>query len=118
MRLLSIACLLLAGCGGYESIMPGMTAADAAKEMGGSVTRIEPFEGGYSASYFDNATCVLFKDDKVVGKDIATQQTQAIALGRIQAATVTICQPQCLPPGVTRQKQCGSGAAVSGPQVR
>ena len=118
MRFASIACFLLAGCGGYQSVMPGMTGLEASKEMGGETTRIEPFAGGYSAVYYDNGTCVLFKDDRVVGKDAGITQTQAIALGRIGAATVTVCQPLCIPPGVALQRSCNTGGAVMAPRPR
>ena len=78
-----IACLAGA-CGGYGNVAPGMTAAEVSKEMNGyGVSRIVPFGGGYSATYYGNDTCVLFKDEKVVGKDEATEQRQAIGLGNV-----------------------------------
>jgi hypothetical protein len=107
-----IACLA-AACGGYGNVAPGMTAAEVSKEMNGyGVSRIVPFGGGYSATYYGNDTCVLFKDEKVVGKDEATEQRQAIGLGNVGVATVTLCHALCLPPGVAGQRTCESSGGV------
>lgn len=103
----------LVACGGYANVAPGMTAAEVNKQMSMfPVSRIEPFDGGYSATYYANDTCILFKDEKVVGKDEAQEQRQAIALGNIGMGAVTTCHAQCMPPGMFRQKVCDSSASV------
>ncbi len=110
---LALVCVSLSACGGYGNVAPGMTAAEVNKEMSMfPVSRIEPFGGGYSATYYANDTCVLFKEEKVVGKDEATEQRQAIALGNIGMGSVTVCHAQCMPPGMFRQKVCDSSASV------
>jgi hypothetical protein len=105
------------GGGGYGSVAAGMSAADASKEMSDWTTsRIEPFEGGYSATYYTNNTCILFKNEHVVAKDEATEQRQGIALGGAAIGAVTVCPAVCVPPGVTRQKECNTAAGMIAPR--
>jgi hypothetical protein len=114
---LLLAFPLLAGCGGYHAVNPGMTTAEAAKEMRAyQTTRIEPFDGGYSASYYNNDTCILFKDDKVVAKNQAEEQRSMVAVGGVGAGGVTVCHAVCVPPGVSRQPQCESSAVLVAPR--
>lgn len=110
-------CLALAGCGGYHTITPGMTSADAAKEMRMfPTTRIEPMSDGYSATYYGNDSCILFKDDKVVGKDEAQQERQMVAVGGGGAGGVTVCHALCVPPGWSRQRRCETSAMLFAPR--
>ncbi len=110
---------LAVACGGFSSVNPGMTGAEVSKQMSMyPTTRIEPFEGGYSATYYANDSCVLFKDDRVVGKEEATQERQAIGLGGIAMSATTVCHALCVPPGYSRQRSCESSGQVQGPRMR
>ena len=111
--LASLLSLVACGAGGYSAITPGMSSADATKEMSDwSSEKIVPFSDGYSATYYGNDSCILFKDDKVVAKDQGIEHRSVVALGNVGMGAVTICHALCLPPGMTGQKQCDSGAAA------
>src|SRR4051812_4975197 len=82
-RVLLLSALVLAlGCSSsskrFEEITPGMTMEDVKKAMNQGPTRFETLAAtgssatpsGYESWYFGDDQCVLFKDQKVVSKDV------------------------------------------------
>lgn len=111
---LMLICSVL-GCGGYRSIAPGMSTAEVNKEMGGwTVDKIVPFGDGYSASYYNNDTCILFKDERVIAKDQGEERRNAIALGGMGIGAVEVCHALCVPPNVSQQRQCDTSVYSGG----
>ena len=82
----------------FDNVTPGMSEKDVRSTMGGP-SRFESIsETNYTAWHWGEDYCVLFKDNKVVGKD-ASQAGKNASLGPAKYEEKQAAQ--CLAPGQT-----------------
>lgn len=83
----------------FEDIVPGMSTGDVRKAMKDGPTRFENIANtNFAAWYWKDEFCVLFQENKVVGKD-SRQEGRNVKLGPGQYEEARL--PQCLAPGQT-----------------
>lgn len=97
----ALALLVLSGgCANpFKQIYPGMTRQQVIERMERAPSRTELFEDDYSAWYYGEDQCLLFREELVVAK----QQTEVTTNVKTPIGSLREeLKPQCLPPGVTR----------------
>jgi hypothetical protein len=94
------AILMLATASGCAArlaqVTPGMTSTEVRALAEEIPNRVQPFPDNYQAWYFGDDECVLFQNDKVVGKD-ETRNTKAVHSP--EGGYMERTKAQCLPPG-------------------
>jgi hypothetical protein len=94
-----------AGCASdskrFDHVEPGMTSAQVKDAMDSGPSKFGPVaDTGYTAWYWGDDYCVLFKDDKVVSKDTTSEGTS----GNVQGVEYKEQhKAACLAPGQTAQ---------------
>lgn len=96
----------------FEDIVPGMSVEDVRDTMKAGPSRFENIANtNYSAWYWENEYCVLFKDQKVVAKD-SRVESRNMSVGPGKYSEVHL--PQCLAPGQTAESATERSVNIPG----